>query len=322
MNKEIIKAAIKGGTLRKCDLTSAKIGDKVLSWEPGEVIAVYGSEVVIGWDLGDRKSADIYLTNQDHEIYLAPLCWVEDKPVYKGDVLYRQNGKQVTVRCLDGDGTFLLFEEGGSWTTDGSISKLSWTDPTTLCLVEGKVLKVGDVVFSRGGDKVTVEAFEMGYVITTPGQVMGSTQWTTDYLHWTDPTILFEVEGKPVYKGDVLYGTWLGSQPIGYKITGKNNKGWIMWRDGVLTDNPEKLTWTKPKAPPLNINGHVVPAPERKPLSNGTEYFVPYLFDGKADNYEWAGDDVDNHFLNRGLVHLTEEAASAHAQALISFTKS
>lgn len=267
MNKEIIKAAIKDGTLRKYDLTQAQAGDKVLGWEPGEVLAVYGEDVVFGWDMGDGKSASIYLTNYDHEIYLAPLCWVEDKPVYKGDTLYRTSEWgtcSVVAKELSEDGRFIVFEGNYDSALDGSRSKLSWADPT----------------------------------------------------------ILFEVEGKPVRKGDVLYGTWLGSKPIGYEITGKNDKGWPTWRGGVLTDKLEKLTWTNPKAPPLSINGHVVRAPERKPLPNGTTYYVPDLYDGGTEDYEWDNDEVDHRFLRSGLIHLTEEAATAHAKALISLSKS
>ena len=142
MNKEIIQTAIRNGTLRKYDLTKAQAGDKVFGWEPGEVLSVYGEEVVIGWDMGDRKSVSIYRTHHAPEIYLAP----------------------------------------------------------------------------------------------------------------------------------------------------------------------------------LNINGHLVPAPEREPLPNGTKYYVPWFFDDKAAPYTWYDARTDHRLLNSGLIHLTEEAANAHAEALLSFT--
>ena len=91
---------------------------------------------------------------------------------------------------------------------------------------------------------------------------------------------------------------------------------------GVLTDKPEKLTWTKPKAAPLNINGHLVPAPEREPLPYGTTYYTPLLLDGKATTCAWYDDQTDHRLLNSGLIHLTKEAALKHAQALISISKS
>ena len=269
MNKEIIQTAIRNGTLRKYDLTQAQAGDKVLGWEPGEVLAVYGKNVVIGWDLRDGKVVCVYPASSDNEIYLAPLCWVEDKPVYKGDVLYRTSlldTCSVVAKELSEDGRFIRFEGNYDSALDGSRSKLSWSDPT----------------------------------------------------------ILFEVEGKPVRKGDVLYGTWMGSKPIGYEITGKNDMGWPTWHGGVLTDKPEKLTWTKtkPKAAQLNINGHLVPAPEREPLPYGTTYYTPLLLDGKAATCAWYDDQTDHHRLNSGLIHLTKEAALKHAQALISISKS
>lgn len=261
MNKEIIQTAIRNGTLRKYDLTQARVRDKVFGWEPGEVLAVYGKNVVIGWDLGDGKVVCVYPAHHAHEIYLAPLCWVEDKPVYKGDVLYSPNGT-VKVRTIDRVEKFQAYDDDDKAITrlrvygdDGfwdSPEKLTWIDPSSY-EVEGKVLKVGDTLFSKGGDKVTITALERGFIITTPGQVMGGTQWTADYLSWTDPTILFKVDGKPVRRGDVLYGKWPGSLPRGYEVIGKNSAGYPLWRNGILTYDLKDLTWIKPKSATLDI---------------------------------------------------------------------
>lgn len=66
-------------------------------------------------------------------IRLAPLYWVEGKPVYPGDVLWqttlsgdvlKRKAKQISA-----DGSYLEFEETGSWAMDGSVSKLSWIEP-------------------------------------------------------------------------------------------------------------------------------------------------------------------------------------------------
>ena len=62
-----------------------------------------------------------------------PLCWVEGKPVYPGDVLWqttlagdvlKRKAKQISAY-----GSYLEFEETGSWSMDGSVSKLSWVEP-------------------------------------------------------------------------------------------------------------------------------------------------------------------------------------------------
>lgn len=148
MNYETIQKAIKNGTLRKYHLSLAQVGNRVIEPTPGVVIAIHWDKVVFGWEDGNITHFDPY---DDHCIYLAPLCWVEDKPVYKGDTLYRQNGKQVAVSGLNGDGTFLLFEDGGSWATDGSIYKLSWTNPKTPITINGIDVPAPEVVAPADG---------------------------------------------------------------------------------------------------------------------------------------------------------------------------
>jgi hypothetical protein len=78
----------------------------------------------------------------------------------------------------------------------------------------------------------------------------------------------------------------------------------------------------KPKT--ININGHEIPEPVREPLTKGQSYFIPDLATRGAGSCEWLwhGDTPDLLWLERGLVHLTKEAAKAHAEALLSFTRS
>lgn len=94
------------------------------------------------------------------------------------------------------------------------------------------------------------------------------------------------------------------------------------WRDCVPSDMtfPDDHEYRrKPRA--ININGHEVPEPVRKPLECGAEYFAPAVGGVYfATEFYWRGDEVDNRLLERGLVHLTKEAAIAHAKALLSFT--
>lgn len=76
----------------------------------------------------------------------------------------------------------------------------------------------------------------------------------------------------------------------------------------------------KPKT--ININGHEVPEPVREPLENGQEYYfqeitAEYLVDTSC----WGDTSCDKFLLNSGLIHLTREAAEAHAKALLSFTQ-
>ena len=205
MNKALIKKALNEGTLRHAILRDLAVSTKVvaISGHQGEVLAHYADRVVFGWDAGKVNSFNY---EEPHQIYLAPLCFVEDKPVYKGDTLYRQSGGRVTVRGLNTNGTTLLFEEGGGW-------------------------NIGD------GGRIS------------------------------------------------------------------------------------KLYWTKP-VPTININGYEVPMPERGAPREGTKYFFPAFQQvEKVHCYTWDNDSVDNRTLSAGMVHLTEEAAKKHTEALESFTR-
>jgi len=73
----------------------------------------------------------------------------------------------------------------------------------------------------------------------------------------------------------------------------------------------------------ININGHEVPAPVREPLELGKMYlFVHFWDDAVVSEVTWSDDRVDRHRLKWGLIHSTKEAAIAHAEALLSFTRS
>lgn len=76
----------------------------------------------------------------------------------------------------------------------------------------------------------------------------------------------------------------------------------------------------KPKT--ISINGFKVPEPVSSPLSNGTRYYIASLgYSVKYTKSTWCGDDLDLSWLERGIIHLTREAAILHAKALLSFTE-
>ena len=89
----------------------------------------------------------------------------------------------------------------------------------------------------------------------------------------------------------------------------------------LLTNALVDLTWTKPVTT-ININGHEVPLPEREAPQAGTKYFSPlFARVGGVWSYKWTGGVSDKLLLSAGMVHLTEEAAEKHAEALASFTR-
>lgn len=70
----------------------------------------------------------------------------------------------------------------------------------------------------------------------------------------------------------------------------------------------------------IDINGHQVPDPVREPLQTGQEYWVADVAKWD-DEWCWNDDNRDNLWLERGLIHLTKEAADIHIAALLSFTQ-
>ncbi len=70
----------------------------------------------------------------------------------------------------------------------------------------------------------------------------------------------------------------------------------------------------------IDINGHQVPEPVREPLKIGQVYWLARIH-GAVDSFEWEGDHACRVWLERGIIHLTKEAAEAHSVALLSFTQ-
>ena len=67
------------------------------------------------------------------------------------------------------------------------------------------------------------------------------------------------------------------------------------------------------------VNGIEVPEPVREALEVGQRYWLadPTSITFHKKTY-WGDDDIDIRILNRGLIHLTEEAAVAHAKAMLA----
>lgn len=67
-----------------------------------------------------------------------------------------------------------------------------------------------------------------------------------------------------------------------------------------------------------SINGHEYPEPEKVGPRGGTPYWYPAVTkENMIYTAAWDGGKTDTRLLKRGLVHLTREAAEAHARAII-----
>lgn len=96
---------------------------------------------------------------------------------------------------------------------------------------------------------------------------------------------------------------------------------WVDASLNCLCNYPTGSFRIKPET--ITINGHEVPAPVREPLKPHQTYWVAGPDrECIAERFKWTDDPIENHWFKRGLIHLSEEAAIAHAEALLSFTRS
>ena len=112
----------------------------------------------------------------------------------------------------------------------------------------------------------------------------------------------------------------------------ETDKPWERWEAGksnigIYIDIDGHPTWDEDldyrrKPCTININGREVPEPVREPLKEGQKYYIPSLEYSPTYNcVAWADGTFDRFWLERGLIHLTREAATAHAKELLSFTQ-
>lgn len=112
-------------------------------WEGGVENVEYVIQLVDGYDSYEYKVSDLSV------LRMLPLCWIEGKPVYKGDVLWRKDKYtdeviQVTVESFVeqkytniGKHAFLNFEGDIDTRLDFAFSTLHWEKPKVKVQKEG-----------------------------------------------------------------------------------------------------------------------------------------------------------------------------------------
>lgn len=110
--------------------------------------------------------------------------------------------------------------------------------------------------------------------------------------------------------------------------TGKSPNDWECdysgrndWRDAAnfltgIVENPHNWQ-VRRKQPTRVVNGFTVPAPLRVAPAYGDSYFVSAFSAEQFCSLAcWVNDSIDKRWLERGLIHLTEDAAIANAKAM------
>ena len=139
--------------LRPFDLEAAKRGELVC-WGDGDGPLRYVGKATGGayaacfeWIGGTHNGT--FETYARGDLRMAPLCWVEGRPVYKGDTLYFDDttinpGRALIVHSANDT---RAHDQGGN---SACLSRLTWNKPNpVLCEVEGKPVRKGDRLWSN-----------------------------------------------------------------------------------------------------------------------------------------------------------------------------
>lgn len=100
--------------------------------------------------------------------------------------------------------------------------------------------------------------------------------------------------------------------------------GWQVFECERWIDDPnprwlKDVAYRAKPAPTIIVNGIEVPEPVREALEKGCKYWVPDVAHPYITSVTCWGDYTSDHAaLKRGLIHLTEAAAVAHAKAMIA----
>ena len=187
-----------------------------------------------------------------------------------------------------------------------------------------KKLKRYDLYHAKVGDLVLCLSRTKGEVVYIDhNQVV---------VRWEDTLNIFDIEEEhsmyfrplawlgddPVYKGDTLYSVH-SEHVVNSVDCGRlySTDGAYHLMNGDEIQNPERFSLT-PVILTIVVNGFEVPAPISCPPKKEANYYAASVMDEEYyDLLWWCGDSIDRLALERGLAHTTEEAAVAHAKAML-----
>lgn len=107
----------------------------------------------------------------------------------------------------------------------------------------------------------------------------------------------------------------------GGKLEYYNGTSWIVGNGTSIKLGPNMIdepSSYRKAVETITCNGFTVPKPISDPLKYGDVYWLaaPH-FSRFTTSYVWFDVDANTHHFSRGLIHLTEAAAIAHAKAMI-----
>ena len=245
----------------------------------------------------------------------------DSSPVSKSSVAYKAN-KFVVLR----------FSDGSEGTCYQSRLEINY-GLQPLCWVEGKPVYPGDGPLYYKDDPAWMYNEEGVFATSVRDDELhfhGGTAFPIDTATWAKPEQKrepsFQVEGQDVFPGDVVYYYGANKDNWGDPYTVKENTRLVQQATGCFGrvesfDNGAEAFRLKPM---LVIGDHLVPMPVRDTaeMKNGEDYYIPSLDaeEGYLTLY-WTNHGFDFEVCDKGLVHLTKEAAIAHGEALVALSK-
>ena len=247
-----------------------------------------------------------------------------------GDVLQSCSAMTPTVAYRGSDFAVLRFGDGSEGCYE--IHKLEANFKLMpLCWVEGKPVYPGDGPLYYEDNPAwrhNEEGVFASGVRDDELHFHGGIAFPITDATWTKPkqkrVPSFQVEGQDVFPGDPVY--YYGG------AKSKWGKEYTVETDNSVTRNnnqwPVKSFKNGAEAfrlkPMLVIGDHLVPMPVRNAaeMKKGDCYYIPCLDNGNRYlGYTWSNHSFDIEMCDKGLVHRTKEAASAHTRALLTLSK-
>lgn len=154
--------------LRPVKFKDVQVGDELVLKDSSPVSkssVTYKSKDFVVLRFSDGSEGTRHGSTLEIDYGLAPLCWVEGKPVYRGDTLYRpevEEGKALVASHITGSESvvkYLHFSNltGANEYADNRRGYLTWTKPEQKrepsFQVEGQDVFPGDTLYYYGDDK-------------------------------------------------------------------------------------------------------------------------------------------------------------------------
>ena len=104
----------------------------------------------------------------------------------------------------------------------------------------------------------------------------------------------------------------------GGKLEFRGSEGWVEMTEATFRTTAKDYR-IAPRT--IRIGAFDAPEPYRGEMERGWTYYSPELLRTQFyEDYTWDADEHDARYMQRGLVHLTPEAAALHGKALASLT--